>query len=268
MSLDVGTAANEAIERLTTPAAAVLAAVFTVTGFFQSLATADLLVWLLESLYEYLLEVDPEAAAEVEADYQDAMAQQPAGLGLDAAPALALWLLAFVAGLAVLALAIDAFARETDDPGEFGTAHFGWKTVNLVFGTILYGILVFVGLLLFVLPGLVFGVLLAYFPVAIVLDEDWFGAAVLSSVEVVGENLLPTIGVVLLVVVAYVTGAIVGSIPVAVLPALAATVVQQAVGAVIWLFAVALLTRAYVDATDATVAEDTDIVDDDWDVEV
>lgn len=268
MSLDVATAVNEAIDRVTTTAAAVLAVLFAVTGLLQSLATADLLVWLLESLYEYLQETDPEAAAEIEPDFQEAMAQQPAGLGLDVVPALALWIVGFVAGLVVLALAIDAFARAVDDPGELGPAHFGWKVLNLVVGAIVYGILVVVGTAMLVLPGLVVAVLLLYFPVAIVVDEDWFGAAFVSSVHVVGDALLATLGVVLLIVVAYVVGSIVSLPLVALLPAAAATAVQQAVGAVVWVFVVALLTRAYVGATDASPTENDDIVDDDWDVEV
>jgi len=257
MAIDVEESIDEAIQRLTTRAGGVLIAGLTLFGVLRKAAGQDIARAIGEAILSELesaafrddLAADQlEALEAAEAELEGILAELPLALGLSPGAALAVWLLAYVLGLVVSVVAIDTFgnARDTFDGTE--TDQLGWKTLNLFLGTVVYTLLILVGLIFFVLPGLLFAVLLVYFPAAIVMDDESFVGAFSASVAVVRANVVPSIGIVLLTFVAFIAMGFLSPILSGVFPATIGAVTQELLSAVATAFGFALVTRAYLRA--------------------
>lgn len=258
MTFDIGTVLNEAAERLATSAGAILVGGLALFGIVRAAAAQD----VVRGVFERLLEIfaDPEFRAELgpeelqaledaERAIEAALAELPLALGLSPGVAALVWLLAFVLGLVVVTIALEAFGHERDTLDGSKPDGMGWKVLNLLLGLIAFGILFVIGLVLFVVPGLVIAVLLLFFPAAVVLDGESFVGAFGSSVDVVRENVLGTIGLVLVSVGVSIAISIVSTIFGAPLPAGAAAIVGELLSALGLAFTLALIARAYVRAT-------------------
>lgn len=256
MAIDVGTTVGEALERVTTAAGAVLVALFAVVGTLWNVALQDLLRETSEQIladiraYETADAEVEQALRDLETSLEQTQSELHLAVGLDSGAATALLLGTFLASLVLLILAVDAFGRDASSPGELGADGLGWKSLNVVVGTIAYLLLVGIGLVFLVLPGLVVALVLLYFPVAIALDGEWFGEAFGSSLSVFREHAGATLLLVLVIVVAYVVAGIVGSVLGIALPDAASAVLGQVLNAVAWTFTLALLTCAYLSARD------------------
>lgn len=248
MNVDIGAALEEAVNRLLTPAGAVLAVAFAVAGILQTIGIQELMLAWVSRVVEVVAQTDPQQAADLERQMETA-AGQGLSFGLGIAPAAALLILGFVGGLVVLVLAIDAFASDTEDPGQLGTDGFVWKLGNLVVGWVIWAIFV-LGFWWFFLVPAVIGWLTMFFPIAIVLEGKWFGAAYFDSYEFVRENLASSIVLGVLAVVLFV-----GTIAVQNVASIVPTVVGPALGLVVralgWTLLWALLTVTYVSGTDS-----------------
>lgn len=258
MSFDVGTVLNQAIERVATSVGAIVIGGLALTGFVRTVAGQDLVRALLERLLselrreEFREGMGPEqleAVEEAERAIETYLAELPLAMGMQPGTATLVWLGGFVLGLAVVAVAIDAFGRRRDALDGIELGGVAWKTLNLFLGTVVFAILFLIGLALFVVPGLVVAVLLLYFPAAIVLDDRSFVGAFESSAGVVRENLPGTLGLVAVAIGAGIAVGIVGWIVGIALPAAAAAVVGELLSAVGAAFVLALIARAYASAT-------------------
>lgn len=255
MTFDVGNVLSDAFERLTTRAGAILVVGLTIVGIVRTAAIQDLVRTFLEWFRDQL--EDPEirdqlTAEEVETierEIDTTLSELPLALGLSPELAALLWLVGFVLSLVIVVIAIDAFTYERDALDGLETDRIGWKTLNLLVGWIAFGILFLIGLILFVLPGILVGLFLVFFAAAIVIDDESFLSAFASSIDVVRDNFLGTLGIVLLSLGAFIGLGFVGSAVGAILPALPAAVLGDLLSAVGQAFALALIARAYVDAT-------------------
>lgn len=257
-SFEIGTVFGDSVERIATSVGALLIAGIAFFGVVRTAAGQDIargtLEWILAELEDPELreQLGPEQLEALEAaetELNAVLADLPLALGLSPGAAALVWIVGYVLGLVVAVLALDAFGQEWDTPGEIDASRIGWKTLNLFFGTIVFGILFVIGLVLFVLPGLAILVLLVFFPAAIVLDDESFFEAFGSSVGVVREN----VGGAILLVIAGIAVGIAVSIVTAVvgagLPSRETVIVSELFSAVGLAFVLALLARAYADAT-------------------
>ncbi|ADB61492.1 hypothetical protein Htur_2615 [Haloterrigena turkmenica DSM 5511] len=261
MTFNVSDTVTEAVERVTTSAAAVLIAALTVVGVAQTAALQDILRGFLEWTLEMLN--DPEVSAELTASEIETAEEQinayiselPLALGVSPGAAAVLWLAAFVVSLVIVAIAIDAFGNERDSLDGISTEGLGRKTLHLLLGWIAYSILVAIGFLLLVVPGPLVAFLLVFFTAAIVIDDESFISAFGSSYSVVRSNLLGTLAIVVLSIVAFVVFRFVGTIFAGVLPGVPGAIAADLITAVSQVFVLALLTRAYVNATTDDAAD-------------
>ena len=265
MSFTVGGVLKDAVERLTTSAGAVLIAALTVVGIIQTAAGQEIVRGVLERFRAELQnpEVRDQLTAEqlemAETEIDAAMAELPLALGLSPGVAAAVWFLGLVLMLVVVVIAIDAFGHERDTIDEFVTDRLAWKTLNLFLGWIVFGILFVIGLVLFVIPGLLVAIFLLFFAAAIVIDDKSFFSAFSSSASVVRHNFLGTLGIIVVSIVVGIAIALVGSVVGGILPAIGAAIVGDLLAAVSQAFALALVARAYVEATaDESVADAAD----------
>lgn len=264
MTFNVSDTVAETVERLTTSAAAVLIAALTVVGVLQTAALQDILRGFLEWTLELLN--DPEVSAELtaseietaEAQINAYISELPLALGLSPGAAALLWLVAFVVALAIVAVAIDTFGTERDSLEGVPTEGVGRKTLHLLLGWIAFGVLFAIGFALLILPGLVVAFVLMFFTVAIVIDDESFVGAFGSSYGVVRRNLLGAFAIGVLGIVAFLVFWFVGLILAGILPAVPGAIAADLLTAVGQVFVLALVTRAYVNATtDDTAAGDT-----------
>lgn len=265
MSFDAGDVLTDAVDRLTTGAGAVLVGGLALFGIVRTVAEQDiaraLLEWVLAELDDPAVreELGPEEYETIRGELEAVLADLPLALGLSPGTAAVVWLAGYVLALVVTVVAIDAFGNEHDRIGALDGGRIGRHTLHLFVGSIVSGLLFVIGLVLFVIPGLVIGVLLVFFPAAIVLDDESFVAAFGSSVGVVRENVLGTLGIVVVGIVASFGIGIAATIVGSPLPGSVASVVSDLFGAVSLAFILALVARAYADGTaDASVTETTD----------
>ncbi|AGN02701.1 hypothetical protein L593_13810 [Salinarchaeum sp. Harcht-Bsk1] len=249
MSLEVGDAVSEAFDRITTQAALVLIGLYTITSVLQSAASQDVLREFVESIRDWGRdELTAEEYQELVDSTDPVLNDLPLALGLDLVPAIALWFVALVAGVAIVAVAIDAFAYGANTIDDLDTSRLLWRTLNILVGGLVFGILLFVGFAFLIIPGLIVFVLFVYFPVAVVVDDTNFVSALGNSLNTVTDNAGQTL---LLIAVAIGVGIGIGiasSIVTFALPGTIAGIVNAAFSATSALFVLAILTRGYVAA--------------------
>lgn len=260
MNVDVETLLQETIDRMTTGAGALLVLVFAALGTAKSIAMVEFYTAYFGALAGAGTAGEPSGMQGMEG-MAESVTAPGLGFGIGLGPAVVLWLVAAVLSLVVLAIAIDGFAREVDEPGDLGTDRLGWKTANLVAGWIFYTIVVGIGAALLLLPGAVIAILLLFYPVAIVVEDQWVGAALVSSLELFRDHFASALVVSALAVGAFVVKHVLTSA----LPTYAGApgqIVAELVGAIYWVFLFALLTRTYVALSDSGAP---DVVGDDVD---
>ncbi|MCU4924646.1 hypothetical protein OB905_01420 [Halobacteria archaeon AArc-dxtr1] len=255
MTFQVGTVLSKTGERLLTPIGAIVVLGLTLVGIVQTIATQAVvqgfLEWMLTQLDDPTIreEFSADELAELEGQLESAIADISLTFGLSAGQGVLLWVLGFVLSLVVVVVAINAFGHGRDSPALGEIDGFGWKLLNLFVGWIVFGVLFVIGILFFIVPGLVVAFVFVFFAAAVVLDGDSFLSAFASSFGVVRENLLGTAGVIVLCLGAFIGLGIVGNVFGAVLPSTAALVVDDVLTAAAQGFAIALVTVAYVAAT-------------------
>jgi uncharacterized membrane protein len=267
MSLDIGDAFGDGLARLTGGTAAVLVVAFVVVAVASTVLTQTLQVEGLEALLEVLRGTSPAELDVSQAEYDrqvETIETQLATTRENSPLAVELPVSVVVAGLlavAVLAeavsiVAVRAFA--TDDPDEVrleGTTDgLGMATVNGFVGGIVVWVLVIVGSVMLLLPGLFAAVAFYFFRQEVALeDENVIDAMVASWHLTKGDRMnVFALGALVVVVTQLAT---VASLLVGTVSALAASIVGTMLAGVLATVGAAVVTRAYVQLTEDAAVE-------------
>lgn len=185
----------------------------------------------------------------------------PMGPTLGLSPGLA-GVLSFVVGL-VMAVVVAGVIRTfvTDEtealPPETFTRNLLWMLVNLVIGGIVFGIVVGIGFVLLVVPGIFLLVSLVFWNVYVVVEDENFVEGFKRSWDLTGGNrlMLFVLGVVVLIIYAVVGGVFGGVGGIA--GGFVGLAITQIGAAFATVFGLATLARTYVQLTegDAAAAE-------------
>lgn len=243
MTLDVSQALREGLQRTATRAGATLAGAFLLIAVVGNVGIDSATV----SLYELAVELDPGAV-----DQPLPPEATPFALPLSGSMillVLLVWLLAWTA-IGVIAVRVMA-AEPDDDHGQTAdglSRRLAAATANELIARIMISILLVIGFLLLVIPGVLLAIgLYLVRPLIAVEDRNFADAMVESWRRTRGnrfEVFVLLIGAVVLYVLMVIPGLLaslaLGSVPVA------ATVVYQAVGAVAMVFWLAVVARAHV----------------------
>jgi hypothetical protein len=169
-------------------------------------------------------------------------------LGISPSVAGLLSLVIGLLSLVVTAAAIRTFVtQETETiPGEFFTRNLLWMVLNLIVGGILFAIVVGIGLVLLVVPGLFLLVSLFFWNTYVIVEDENFVEGFSASWALTsGDRIaLFLLGVVVAVVV-IVIGVVFGVVS-AVLPGIVGLVVSQLGSAFAGVFTAAATARAFV----------------------
>jgi hypothetical protein len=267
MSLDIGDAFGDGLARLNGGTAAVLVVAFVVVAVASTVLTQTLQVEGLEALLEVLRGTSPAELDVSQAEYDrqvETIDTQLATTRENSPLAVELPVSVVVAGLlavAVLAeavsiVAVRAFA--TDDPDEVrlaGTTDgLGMATVNGFVGGIVVWVLVLVGSVILLLPGLFAAVVFYFFRQEVALDDENVIDAMVASWHLTkGDRLnVFALGVLVVIVTQLAT---VASLLVGTVSALVASIVGTVLAGILATVGAAVVTRAYVQLTEDAAVE-------------
>ena len=254
MALQIGRAFQDGIDELLSERGAMFAGVFIVYGLLSSVVWAS----LSQAFTELFLGRLPS----------DAQVNQAAMAG---GTPLALDLPLAVAGVGALVLlifnealnivAIRAFASDDREPIPDNVGRrLGRTVVVAIAAGILTTIAVGIGLILLIIPGLVFGLLFFFVRQEIALNDSGVIESISNSVSVVTDNLLATfVLAIVLVVLGFVLGGAVSFLPISLPPMVLATV-STVFSSVVSVFSIAVTTVAYLQATGSSYTQDTESI--------
>ena len=187
MTIDIAGALERGFDRLTTPTGAAF------VSAFVGVAVAVGLLW--ETVLgrfvagdDFFSFVPPAAARQLReawASY-DVLVDLPIPVELLLGLLLGLWLCRLVLRIG----AVRWFVGEASQPlqAELFTRRLGWTLLNLIAGTILYGLAVAVGLVLLVLPGIFLAVALFFFNYEVVVEGENAVDALANSYSLTAGN--------------------------------------------------------------------------------
>ena len=261
MSLDIGEALGEGLSRLSTRPGAALVVAFAAVGLLSAVLSQTLQVGALEALLEAARAASPEQLGLTQAAYDQQTAALEAQLEAARASPLALEAPPSVAagGLVAVALvsevisivAVRAFAA--DDPATVGREvvdGLGMATLNGFVGGVVIWVLIIVGSILFVVPGLFAAVGFYFLRQEVALDDENVLGALAASWRLAKGNRVGVFTLALVVVAVSQLNLVVGIAIETVSPA-AAAVASAVVGGVVAAFGAAAVTRGYLQLTDA-----------------
>jgi hypothetical protein len=256
MTLDIGRAVEEGFSRLTARNGLLLFVVFLLVGVVSAVAQQSLSVAALEALVQTAESAGtgtegaftPEQLQQLRDQLQTQREASPLAVDVPAIVALSLvFTFALVAEAATM-VAIRAFASDSADalPTD-ATDRLLSVTLNGFIGGIVLAVLVTIGLVLFILPGVFFYVVFVFLRQEIALRDRNFVDALAESYELTKENRLTLFGLVAILVVVSLVGLVPAFAATLVgVPSLVATGIGLFVGPVVALFGIAVTTRAYV----------------------
>lgn len=256
MALQIGRAFQDGIDELLSERGAVFAGVFIVYGLLSSVVWAS----LSQAFTELFLGQLPSDAQVNQA----AMAGgTPLALDLPLAVAAVGALVLFVVNEALNIVAVRAFASDDREPIPDNVGRRLGKTVGIAIAAgILTTIAVGVGLVLLIIPGLVFALLFFFVRQEIALNDSGIIESISNSVSIVTDNLLAAfVLAVVLAVLGFVLGGAFSLLPIS-LPPMVLTTVSTVLSSVVGVFSIAVTTVAYLQATesDHDVAHETESV--------
>lgn len=258
MSFSVGSVVSDTIDRIATQAGALLIGAITLLGVVQTAAWQDIIAGILERVQEEITDPERQAgwtsesverANEMDARIDEYIADLPLALGIGAIPATILMLVASIVLVVMFVVVLDTLGHGRETLSELETDGIGWKTLNYIVGAIVASIIVFVGLLLFLIPGLILLLLLFFFPAAIVMDDKNAFGAFSASMDVVKSNVLGSIGIILLSILVLILTNVVFSMFTGPLPEVATIVLDELLYAVGLTFSLGLMVVAYANST-------------------
>jgi len=275
MSLDIGTAFSEGVDRTVARNGLLFAVAFAVIALVTSVLYQTLSVALLEALLEAFQGLSPEELNIDQGEYDQAITDlemqlemmretSPLALPLPAGAAAGALLAVALVAEVVSVLAVRVFATDATDAFPAGVGDgIVLATLNgFVGGVVVLG-LVAVGLGLFVLPGLFFAVAFYFLRQEVALKNKNFVQAMADSWRLTKGHRLQVFALAAIVVLLSQLGVVAGG-AVGFLSTVAGEVVAALVGGVLTAFGAAVVTRAYVqlDADEpAAVDDDPDDAD-------
>jgi hypothetical protein len=147
--------------------------------------------------------------------------------------------------------AVRTFATDDTEtlPIDRFTDNLGWVLLNMIVGGIVFGVLVGIGFVLFIIPGLFLLVALFFWQYYVILEGDSFVDGFQSSWEATSGQRFQLFGLgVVVVIISAVVGFVFG-LPAAFVPGPAGTLVQQIGSAFTQTFTLATGARTYVALT-------------------
>jgi hypothetical protein len=256
MSLDIGKALRDGLDRTTARNGLVLAAVLVVFRLVNAVVEQSVTFVAIDGLLDDLAANPPnlEDTELTTEDYQEAITNlretvtemsQLAYLDSFSLPEL----LGFAFVLAVVAEAIRIIAvrvfvsPETESiSSELLTRNLLLAVVNGIVGGIVVLVLVAIGLFLLVVPGIFLAVAFVFLRQEIAVEDKNFVAALSGSWDLTSGNRLELFGLfVFLIVISLVAGFVAGLIG----PSVLGAVINTAVSAVVLTYSVAVISRAY-----------------------
>lgn len=264
MALDVGDALREGIDRGTERNALVLMAVVAAVSLASTAFSQTAAVYALDVLAEFAREegLDPPS--------QGALGPTPLELPISGPLAAVLFVAAAVLNQAIGLVAIRTFVSDATAtvPREFLVRRIGWVTLNAVVGGLLVGVLILLGLVLFVLPGVFVAVSLFFFEQELAVNDTNLVEAMEDSWALArGERVQIFVLAVLLLGAALAPSVLAGLLRPVIRPWLAAVLAVLG-SAVVTVVSIAVASRAYVQVETAEPDTDPDADNEDEDDEV
>jgi len=268
MTLDIGRAVEEGFSRLTARNGLLLFVVFLLVGVVSAVAQQSLSVAAFEALVQAVESAGtgaesaftPEQLQQLRDQLQTQREASPLAVDVPAIVALGVvFTFALVAEAATM-VAIRAFAGESADafPTD-ATDRLLPVTLNGFVGGIVLAVLVAIGLVLFILPGVFLYVVFIFIRQEIALRDRNFVDALAESYELTKGNRLTLFGLVAILFVVSLVGLVPGfAATLAGVPSLVATAIGLLVGPVVALLGIAVTTRAYVQLREAAGAKAED----------
>lgn len=256
MSLDIGKALRDGLDRTTARNGLVVAAVLVVFQLASAVVEQSLTLVSIDGLLDDLAANPPnlEGTDLTTEEYQEAIANlrdavsemsQLAYLDSFSVPELlGLALLLAVVAEAIRIIAVRVFVSpETESiSSELLTRNLLLAVVNGIVGGIVVLVLVAIGLFLLVVPGIFLAVAFVFLRQEIAVEDKNFVAALSGSWDLTSGNRLELFGLfVFLIVISLVAGFVAGLIG----PSVLGAVINTAVSAVVLTYSVAVISRAY-----------------------
>lgn len=246
MSLQIGQALQDGVDELTSERGLLFVAVFVIFGLVNQVVSQSLSAAFNRYLFD-AMNIPPSATVG-----RQSMGGASTAMAVDiplpiaAVLALVMWLVS----VALLVLAIRAFADDGDDPLPSSATRNLLPTVGIMIAVqILTSIAVGIGSLLLLIPGLVLAILFVFVKQEVALNDSGVIESIKNSIDIVGDNI---VGVVVLLLVTVALGILLTipfTLSLLALPPTVATVVSGVLGQTARVFGIAVITSAYVQAT-------------------
>lgn len=247
MSLDIGEALKEGIDRTFTRNGGIIASLFFITTVITSIASQSLFSsielpeqWIAESMRN---------GTEMAATNSTEMATPLAMGGPIEVHGLLIGLGAIVSAVISIAAIRTFTSSETETvPSEYFKRNIGWVLLNNIVGGIVFGLAVLTGLIMFIIPGVFLMVSLLFWNIHVAKHDTSFVEAFKESWGMTKGNRFNVFALWLLVgLVSFAVGFAGGLIatPLSLLSPAAAELGNLAVSALTAVFGVATLTQAY-----------------------
>jgi hypothetical protein len=231
MSLQIGAAVSGAFDRLVSRTGAVLLVSYSVL----MVAMQSMVNTVFAALYR-------QAGFDAAVDVLPLVLDLPLGLAAGGV------ILASIVSLYLSIVAVRTFVADAQAsfPADALTRNVPLAVLNLLVGGLVYGLLVFVGSLLLIVPGIFLYVVLIFMVPAIAVEDRNFVAAMRESYRLTGGNRIALFGLLVLVVgVSGVVGGVVGLGSTLLLPASLAQLGITLVQAPVSLLSLAVISVAY-----------------------
>ncbi len=250
MSLDIGAALSRGLDRTVKKNGLILVGVFFLVNVVQSIVSESLLQQFLEDLFDdFRAEASSQEAVDAIEQAEGQIAEAfPLGF-LDGVPvgALAgLWLALAVVGIVVNIGAIRTFVSDQTDrlPSEYFTRRLLWTLLNLIVGLVIYGVVVAIGLVFLIIPGIFLAVAFFFYNYEIIVEEKNVIDAFSSSWSLTSGNrlLLFVLGLVLFLLSAVATNVVGFVLPT---DTVAGSLLNTLINTSITVFGIAVAAQAY-----------------------
>ncbi|EMA49231.1 MULTISPECIES: hypothetical protein [Halococcus] len=271
MSLRIGTALREGARRTFTRDGLVLAVVFVVIGIVTALATQTIAANAVDTVLELMRSNQGAGEAEFTREQIRMVETSTEGLtpfALPVPPIVAWLLIALTAvlGEAANIIAARAFFAESSRALSGGLAgrNIVLATLNGIVGGIVVGIIVAIGLIFLIVPGIFFAIAFLFLRQEIAIEDSNFVDAMADSWQLTKGNRLELFALVIGVAILVTLASTVVPLLVGAVSPLLNVVVSILLGGVTAVFGTAVITRAYAQlhADRAAVQNGEDI--DEW----
>ncbi|WP_049898823.1 hypothetical protein [Halococcus agarilyticus] len=252
MSLRIGTALREGARRTFTRDGLVLVIVFVLIGIITALATQTITAEILDAFLEFARSNQGTGEGEItpeQVDTFETFAEGQARFALPISPIVAGLLLVLTAFLAEAAnlVAIRAFLAESGRALSGGLArrNIVVATLNGIVGGIVVGVIVAIGLVFLIVPGIFFAIAFLFLRQEIAVEDTNFVDAMADSWQLTKGDRLELFALVLGVVVLISLVSTVVPLLIGFVSPLVNVVVSILLGGVTAVFGTAVMTRAY-----------------------